>query len=101
MSPSLRVKPPRVTQSPVALECKYFKTVELFSADGTRNSSAVVLGEVVSVHIADSMIVNGRADVTRMKPIARLGYMDYCVVDRLFSMQRPAVPDPEAAAEDQ
>lgn len=101
MSPSREVKPPRVADTPVAIECRYFKTVELFSADGTPNASAVVIGEVVSVHIADSMIKNGRVDVTRMKPIARLGYMDYCVVDSLFTMQRPAVPDPEAAAEDQ
>jgi hypothetical protein len=35
-----------------------------------------------------------------MRPIARLGYMDYCVVEELFSIQRPAVPDPEASAED-
>jgi flavin reductase (DIM6/NTAB) family NADH-FMN oxidoreductase RutF len=101
LAPSRSVKPPRVAESPVAIECKYFKTVELFSADGTRSPSSIIIGEVVSVHIADSVIVNGRADVTRMKPIARLGYMDYCVVDTLFAMQRPAVPDPEAAAEDQ
>jgi flavin reductase (DIM6/NTAB) family NADH-FMN oxidoreductase RutF len=94
------VKPPRVARSPVALECKYFRTVELFSEDGTKNASSVVLGEVVGIHIDDSVIVNGHVDVTRMRPIARLGYMDYCVVDELFSMQRPAVPDPEAAAED-
>jgi flavin reductase (DIM6/NTAB) family NADH-FMN oxidoreductase RutF len=84
----------------VALECKYFKTIELFSSDGTKNKSEVVLGEVVGVHIDDAVIVNGRVDVTRMRPIARLGYMDYAVVEELFSMQRPGVPDPEEAAED-
>ena len=101
MIPCRQVKPPRVARSPVALECKYSKTVELVSSDGKKNPSAVVIGEVVGVHIDDSVIVNGRVDVTRMKPIARLGYMDYCVVDSLFSIQRPSVPDPEAAAEDQ
>ena len=45
----------------------------------------MVIGEVVGIHIDESVIVNGHVDVTRMKPIARLGYMDYCVVDRLFS----------------
>jgi hypothetical protein len=35
-----------------------------------------------------------------MQPLARLGYMDYCAVNELFAIQRPAVPDPEAAAED-
>jgi flavin reductase (DIM6/NTAB) family NADH-FMN oxidoreductase RutF len=100
MAPCREVRPPRVARSPVALECKYFKTVELISSDGTRNQSSVVIGEVVGIHIDDSVIVNGHIDVTRMQPLARLGYMDYCAVNELFAIQRPAVPDPEAAAED-
>ena len=76
MAPCRAVKPPRVARSPVALECKYFKTVELVSSDGTRNASSVILGEVVGIHIDDSVIVNGHVDVTRMQPLARLGYMD-------------------------
>jgi flavin reductase (DIM6/NTAB) family NADH-FMN oxidoreductase RutF len=100
MAPCRAVKPPRVARSPVALECKYFKTVELISADGTRNTSSVILGEVVGIHIDDTMIVNGHIDVTRMQPLARLGYMDYCAVNELFAIQRPSVPDPEASAEE-
>jgi flavin reductase (DIM6/NTAB) family NADH-FMN oxidoreductase RutF len=94
------VKPPRVARSPVALECKYFKTVELVSSDGTRNQSSIVIGEVVGIHINDSVIVNGHIEVTRMQPLARLGYMDYCAVKELFAIQRPFAPDPEAPAED-
>jgi flavin reductase (DIM6/NTAB) family NADH-FMN oxidoreductase RutF len=100
MAPSRAVKPPRVKRSPVALECKYYKTVELVSSDGTRNTSSVILGEVVGIHIDDAVIVNGHIDVTRMQPLARLGYMDYCAVNELFAIQRPSVPDPEASAEE-
>jgi flavin reductase (DIM6/NTAB) family NADH-FMN oxidoreductase RutF len=100
MAPCRTVKPPRVARSPVALECKYYKTVELISADGTRNTSSVILGEVVGIHIDDSVIINGHVDVTRMQPLARLGYMDYCAVNELFAIQRPSVPDPEASAEE-
>lgn len=100
MAPCRAVKPPRVARSPVALECKYFKTVELVSADGTKNQSSLIIGEVVGIHIDESVIVNGHIDVTRMQPLARLGYMDYCAVNELFAIQRPAQPDPEAAAED-
>jgi flavin reductase (DIM6/NTAB) family NADH-FMN oxidoreductase RutF len=100
MAPCRTVKPPRVARSPVALECKYYKTVELISADGTRNTSSVILGEVVGIHIDDSVIINGHIDVTRMQPLARLGYMDYCAVNELFAIQRPSVPDPEASAEE-
>ena len=94
------VKPPRVARSPVALECRYFKTVELVSADGTQNQSSVVFGEVVGIHIDDLVIVNGHIEVTRMQPLARLGYMDYCTVNELFAMRRPSAPDPQAPAEE-
>ena len=36
-------------------------------------------------------------DITKARPIARLGYMDYCVVDEVFEMMRPA--SPQAAIE--
>ena len=38
-------------------------------------------------------IVNGRIDVTRLKPIARLGYGDYEVVDNVFTLKRPCVAE--------
>ena len=99
MAPCREVKPPRVARSPVVLECKYFKTVELVSSDGTLNASSVVIGEVIGVHIDDSVIVNGLVDVTRVQPLARLGYMDFCAVNELFAIQRPAAPDAEVSAE--
>ena len=95
MAPSRQVKPPRVARTPVALECRYFKTVELFSADGKRNRSSVVIGEVVGIYIDDGVIVDGMVDITRMRPVARLGYLDYCVVDEFFTMPRPATPRKE------
>jgi flavin reductase (DIM6/NTAB) family NADH-FMN oxidoreductase RutF len=100
MVPSRQVKPPRVARSPVAIECKYSKTVELFGSDGKRNPSSIVLGEVVGIYIDDDLIVHGRIDVTRMKPIARLGYMDYAVVEDFFTIHRPAAPDDDTAPED-
>ena len=100
MVPCREVKVPRVARSPVAIECKYSKTVELFGSDGKRNPSSVVIGEAVGVHIDDDLIVNGHVDVTRMKPIARLGYMDYCVVEDFFTIHRPAAPDDDTAPED-
>lgn len=87
MAPSRLVKPPRVAASPVALECKYLQTVNLPPSNGAVN--AVVFGHVVGIHIDDSVIEDGMVDVARFKPIARLGYHDYAVVDELFSMKRP------------
>ena len=82
------VNPPRVKESPVHLECTHLKTVELPSNDPER-SNLVVFGRVVGIHIDDSIITDGMIDMNVFKPIARLGYMDYTVVDNVFSMRRP------------
>jgi flavin reductase (DIM6/NTAB) family NADH-FMN oxidoreductase RutF len=89
MVPSRSVKPPRVALSPIALECKYSQTVMLVGSNGKQADSSVVIGEVVNIHVEDSVIVDGMLDIRRMRPIARLGYMDYCVVDDFFTMLRP------------
>ena len=97
MAPSKLVKPPRVARSPVHFECRYMKTVELVGSDGKKNRSSVVIGEVVGIHIDDALITDGMVDITKARPIARLGYMDYSVVNEVFEIMRPA--SPEAAVE--
>jgi len=50
----------------------------------------VVIGRVVLVHIRDDALgPDGRLDVPRLRPLARLGYYDYTTVDSAFSMQIP------------
>ena len=93
MTVSRQVKPPRVARSPVALECRYYRTIELVGSNGKRNPSSVVIGEVVDIYIDDDVIVDGMVDVTRFRPVARLGYFDYCAVDRIFSMPQPPAPE--------
>ena len=41
--------------------------------------------------IDDSVIVDGNIDMARIRPIARLGYMDYTSVDNIFTMHRVPV----------
>lgn len=89
MAPSRLVRPPRVAAAAAALECRWVKTVSLETATGDAVSDVMVIGEVVSIHIDDSVIVDGRVDLSSRRPIARLGYMDYGVLDTVFSMQRP------------
>jgi flavin reductase (DIM6/NTAB) family NADH-FMN oxidoreductase RutF len=88
MVPSRMVKPPRVALAPIALECRYIKTIEWHGTNGKRSSSTAVIGEVVNIHIDDALIVEGMIDLSRIRPIARLGYMDYSVVDNIFTMPR-------------
>jgi flavin reductase (DIM6/NTAB) family NADH-FMN oxidoreductase RutF len=90
MVPSILVAPPRVKRSPVTLECRYRQTVNLVTGEGETLSDAIVIGEVVQIHIDDAVITNGRIDLTKIRPIARLGYMDYTVVETIFEMKRPS-----------
>jgi len=87
-APSQLVKPPRVKESPVHLECTHLKTVELPSNNPQR-PNLIVFGRVVGIHIDDSIIADGMIDMNVFKPIARLGYMDYTMVDNVFTMRRP------------
>jgi len=88
-APSKLVAPPRVKESPVAFECRYWRTIDLPGPDGGPGTHAIVLGQVVGVHIDDAAIVDGKVDVTKLKPIARLGYGDYAVIDEVFELTRP------------
>jgi len=87
-APCRLVKPPRVKESPVAFECDYFQTVEL-PGNAPDATFHMVIGRVLGVHIDDRVIVEGRVDVTRLRPIARLGYQDYAVIDAVFQLVRP------------
>ena len=91
--PSRYVKPPRVKESPVALECKYWKTIELPVEPGKEaQRGSMVIGQVVGVHIDDSIIKDGRVDVLAFKPVARLGYSQYTTTENVWSMRRPDDP---------
>ena len=76
---------PRVADAPAVLECRVVEIIALRGAD-----NHMVLGEVTGVHIRDDCLVDGRFDVTRFHPLARLGYRDYAVVREVFEMKRPA-----------
>jgi len=90
-APSKLVAPPRVAASPVALECKYIQTVEMPIKSKSGTIYHVVFGHVIGVYINDDVIIDGLVDVTKMRPLARLGYHDYSVVDEVFSIARPQV----------
>jgi hypothetical protein len=47
----------------------------------------VVIGHVVGVHIRDDVLTSeGKLDVLKIRPLARLGYFDYTTVDSMFAM---------------
>ena len=89
-APSRLVKPPRVKDSPAAMECKVTQMVEILDLDGKDTGRRLVLGRVVGMHVDERFVKNGRLDAVAMQTIARCGYDEYTVVERVFSMTRPS-----------
>ncbi len=88
-APSVLVKPCRVAESPVQFECRYHQTVRL-PGNGPMGSVDIVIGRVVLVHIKDEVIgPDGRLDILKIRPLARLGYYDYTSVESVFEMVIP------------
>ena len=85
------VRCPRVAESPLHLECRYTQSVELPS-DVPGNQNTLVFGEVVGVHIDDKFLVDGQIDYFKVRPVGRLGYLDYVEVNNSFAMDRPDWP---------
>lgn len=83
---------PRVQESPVSFECKVTQIIQLQGADKTPVPSWLVLGEVVAVHIAKALLVDGIYDTAAGEPILRGGGpADYFQLgsEARFQMYRP------------
>jgi flavin reductase (DIM6/NTAB) family NADH-FMN oxidoreductase RutF len=91
MEASRIVKPPRVKGIPAALECKVADIRPLHGADGVNGPYTMVIGEVVGVFVDERILKDGRVDSAHFTLLARLGYMDYAAVERVFELQRPNI----------
>jgi len=90
-TPSRLVKAYRVAESPVQFECRYHQTVRL-PGNGKMGTTDVVIGEVLGIHIKDEFILpDGKLDILKIKPLARLGYYDYTIVESVFEMVIPGI----------
>ncbi|GKT57604.1 flavin reductase-like FMN-binding protein [Colletotrichum tofieldiae] len=87
-SKSLKTPVPMVAQSPVRFECEYMQTVRL-PGNPPMGTVDVVFGRVVGIHVDESILTDGRIDVSKTKPIARLGYFEYAVISESFEMVIP------------
>lgn len=94
--PSNLINVMRVGESPIQYECKYIQTIRL-QANSSIATVDVIVGEVIGIHIADEVITDGKVDIPKIKPLARLGYFDYTVVEKSFEIPAPRV-SPEKQA---
>jgi flavin reductase (DIM6/NTAB) family NADH-FMN oxidoreductase RutF len=86
--PSKIVRPPRVAESPVNFECKLHQILDFSTAP---SSSSLVIGEIVSIHINDAYLKEGRLDRNLLDLIGRMGGLQYTRTTQRFEMVRPKV----------
>jgi len=83
---------PFVAEAPAALICQLWQTLPLPAhRDGAPSTYTLVIGRVVGIHIRDEVIRDGLVPTAELRPLARMGYMDFSVVtpDNTFTMNRP------------
>ncbi|WP_246240737.1 flavin reductase family protein [Mycolicibacterium madagascariense] len=88
---------PMVAESPCHFECRYLSTQRL-RGNSPVGTIDVVFAQVERIHVDESVLTtDGKLDIPRIKPIARMGYYDYAVVTETFEMRIPGASEAAAA----
>lgn len=87
--PSLHVTPPRIAESPYALECRVVDIREV-------GNGLLVLGEVIHIAVQEDLFVGPSVDVTRLDPVARLGGSQWSTLGEIVEVPRVTLEDFEA-----
>lgn len=90
--PGRLVDAPYVGEAFAALECRVTDVLEPKGLDGEPSENIMVIGQVVGIHIDETIIRDGRLDMALARPVARMGYMDYSEGSDVFEMMRPKAP---------
>lgn len=85
-APSIHVDVPRVAESPVNYECELYDVVNIGSA-GEKGAS-LVIGKIIAIHIDERILADGKIDAGLLKPVARLGGLEYARLGERFTMSR-------------
>lgn len=80
---SLHVAPPRLSCSPIAMECRIERLLEL----GVRRSG-LLIGEVLAFHVDETLLAGDRIAVDRFHPIARLGGPHYATLGPIIAQPK-------------
>ena len=91
--PSALVRPPRVAQSPVSLECV---AVGFHPFGTSRRASTVVFGRVLRIAVSESILADGRVDVRLLQPVARLGGPNWASLGEVLTIRRKKYEAPPA-----
>ncbi|MEM7469530.1 MAG: flavin reductase family protein [Pseudomonadota bacterium] len=84
--PSKVVKPPRVKEARVSMECRLYQVVDI---GREVLSGAFIMGEIVQFHVDDNVIEDYRIDPGKVKSVGRMGGMGYTKTRDRFDLPRP------------
>jgi flavin reductase (DIM6/NTAB) family NADH-FMN oxidoreductase RutF len=87
-APSQVVKVPRVAASPVSFECRLYQILDFSSSP---KSGSLVIGEIVSIHVDDANMKDGKVDRNSLDLIGRMGGIQYTRTTQRFEIVRPKV----------
>ncbi|MBB3566275.1 flavin reductase family protein [Rhizobium sp. BK491] len=90
--PGELVDAPYVAEAFAVLECRVTEILQPKGLNGETSENIMVIGQVVGIHIDETIIRGGRLDMALARPIARMGYMDYSEGSEVFEMMRPKAP---------
>ncbi len=85
-APSQIVKPPRVAESPVNIECKLNQIVQIGSG---AHEHGLVIGTILLMHVRDDVIDGHRIDQAKLMATGRMAGNMYCRTNDRFEMVRP------------
>jgi len=82
-TPSLHIAPPRLVCSPIAMECRIERLLEL-----GEQRSGLLIGEVLAFHVDETLLAGNRVAVDRFHPIARLSGPNYATLGRIITQPK-------------
>lgn len=85
--PSIKIKPRRVKESPIAFECELVH--HYFLENHKHGGACVIIGRIVMMHFADDVLLdNYKINLENYKPISRLAGSGYAKIGEIFSVKR-------------
>ena len=86
---SEKIRSPRVKEAAIQFECRVYKNIEI--GDGEAGSSTLVIGEILMIHVAKEAYKDGKLDAEFLKPLSRLGGIDYSTLGETAAIAVPRI----------
>lgn len=85
--PSVKIKPSRVKESPITMECEL---VHHYSLENHKHGGATIMvGKIVMFHVDESILLeNYKINLETYRPVARLAGSNYSKLGEIFSIKR-------------